>query len=88
MVESENLGKSEYQLTDKLYASSLGQLSEQQITGKEMKMTLLFHTDGTTQSTGFKAEYNRLMLPLSSANSSAVEPSKIYNLKVLLHNNK
>ena len=64
----ENLGKAEHQLTEKLCGSTLSNVP-QYIEGKSMKMLLLFHTDGSLQSTGFKAEYSRLLSDTSTPTS-------------------
>ena len=61
----ENLEKAEHQLTEKLCGASLEGVP-QYIAGKSMKMLLLFHTDGSIQSTGFKAEYDRLLSETSA----------------------
>ena len=75
----ENLGKAEYQLTEKLCGASLESVS-QNIAGKSMKMLLLFHTDGSIQSTGFKAEYNRLLSETSSPISGTQPGKNLFNI--------
>ncbi len=67
----ENLEKTEFQLTEKLCAASLANLATREILGTKMKMSLLFHTDASLQSTGFKAEVERIYAPSSSSTSSA-----------------
>ena len=75
----ENLGKAEHQLTEKLCGASLESIP-QSIAGKSMKMLLLFHTDGSIQSTGFKAEYNRLLSETSSPISGTQQGKNFSNI--------
>ena len=65
-----NMGKSEYQLSDKICGNSVNHIPKRTFIGKEKQMTMLFKTDGSKQYSGFKAEYVRVNL--NTLNSMAV----------------
>ena len=56
------MGKSEYQLSDKICGNSVELIPKRTFIDKEKQMTMLFKTDGSKQYSGFKAEYVRVNL--------------------------